>query len=54
MIPNAPPNRLIIEQSGRREVYEVLEDALVVGRDAASDLQLKDRRLSRQHPEIVS
>lgn len=53
LIQNAPPKRLIIEQSGRREVFEVLEDNLVIGRDEAADLQLDDHKVSRKHAQIV-
>ena len=52
MAQNVPLSRLIIDHRGRREVFEVLEDALVVGRDADSGLLLDDHRVSRQHARI--
>ncbi|MEE2712353.1 MAG: FHA domain-containing protein [Planctomycetota bacterium] len=53
MTPNARPHRLVIEESGHREIYEILEDTLVVGRDAACAIQLQDHKISRRHAEIV-
>lgn len=51
MVQNAP-TRLIIDHQGRREVFEVLEDALVVGREPTSGLHLDDHKVSRQHARI--
>lgn len=46
------PRRLIIEKNGTREIYEILEDSLVIGRDDSADLTLDDRKISRHHVEI--
>lgn len=44
--------KLTIEEAGKSTVYEIFEDEVAVGRGAANQIQLHDRRASKHHGQI--
>jgi hypothetical protein len=46
------PRRLLIEVDGDDVVFELLQSAVVIGRDAGVDLPLEDPKISKRHCEV--